>query len=99
MSWSFAVSNVGGADLEEALENAAEEAMKTHTYAPQESVEQMMAACAAAAEFVHTGAVGLGPYVVRLHGHANPGHIKPPGWSQSAITVTVEQFVPLTGQG
>ena len=93
MSWSFSVNNVTHAAADEALNKAAETQINNIMAgdAGDEALSQMEQATYAAVAILQSGALGAGPYLVQLSGHANPGHEQRPGWSQDSIRINVEQ--------
>jgi hypothetical protein len=53
--------------------------------------EQFEAALSAAHGILASGAVGTAACSVTMSGHANPGHVKRPGWSNDGITISITQ--------
>jgi hypothetical protein len=89
MSWSASVSSVAARDAASKLrENFA----ATYTAPTPEVVEQFEAAVRGlegALTVVQPDLDGL--VNVAASGHANPGHLKTPGWSNDTFTLTVYQ--------
>jgi hypothetical protein len=93
MSWSVQrITGNSWPELEEAL-RASYAAFREYYQDVPEAIhamdEQVDSAIGAARWIVSAGAVGDGPYVATMSGHANPHHARRGGWNNDTVNVLV----------
>ena len=89
MSWgSTPIKPADAAHINEAIDEAGIVGMES-----DEHREQLAAAKEAAKALIASGVLGDGAdgrlFIVRMNGHANPGHQPTPGWANDAVSVSV----------
>lgn len=57
----------------------------------EEVREQVHAAVTVVESLIDSGAVGSGPFIATLAGHANPGHEPQPGWVNDMVSISLTQ--------
>lgn len=93
MSWSVSASKVPADKVLETIEAFVLGEGYSSDFARDEAETQLVAAKISAKLLFHTGTVGTtGEFNINLNGHAEPNHVKRPGYSQSYVRVSLEKW-------
>lgn len=99
MSWSVSLQKIPAAQVGQTIS----EATIPHDLPPETADEaqlQLAVAKVAAQLLFYNGVVGdEGEYNILLNGHAEPNHIRRPGYASDAVTVTVQRYYDYSADG